>query len=86
MGEVEGCKDPGRLPPLVAAGSPQDRPDFQNVGFRHFLLRCALSDGGADFALKFQKFHEPRHDFLAFVQPVFEAVDTFGGELAAGFG
>jgi hypothetical protein len=37
-------------------------------------------------ALEFQKFHEPRHDFLSFAQPVFEAVDALGGELAAGFG
>ena len=35
--------------------------------------------------LQFQKFHEPRHDFLSFAQPVFEAVETFGGDLAAGF-
>jgi hypothetical protein len=39
--------DPSKLPPLVTAVGPRDLANSQNVGFRHFLLRSALSGGGA---------------------------------------
>ena len=48
---------------------------------------CAAPGRTAErvLGLEFQKFHEPRHDFLSFAQPVFEAVHAFGGELAVIF-
>ena len=73
---------PGRLPPLVAAGIPRDRDKLKMWDSDTFFGAAPSRAAEQFLALKFQKFYEPRHDFLSFAQPVAEAVETFGGELA----
>ena len=74
-----------KLPPLVGKLSASDRASFNMWGSDTFFCPAPCRTAERVLGLQFQKFHEPRHDFLSFAQPVFEAVETFGGDLAAGF-
>ena len=78
----ETARDLIKLPPLVAAVDPRDRADFKMWGSDIFVCAAPSRAAKRVLALKFQKLHEPGHDFLSFAEPVVEAVDPFGGELA----
>jgi hypothetical protein len=80
-----GLLNPSKLPPLVAAGFRGTGQVFKMWGSDTFLCAAPCRTAERVLGLEFQKFHEPRHDFLSFAQPVFEAVHAFGRKLVVIF-
>jgi len=85
LSELLPAFDQDKLPPLVAAGIPRDLVNFRMSGsdIRSSALRGVGRQSGSP--LRFQETDEPRHDFLSFAEPVFEAVDTLGEESVVSF-